>query len=203
MTPSWAEQGTAKGQEQSDNGSVLFRLKNPGRHGGHGVTSESQDHGQDRLPIEPHLFEDLVGHDREPRQVSGILHEAEDQKEIAHDGKDDGNRIGQGHREKTVRTDEKFLKKGDGDEPLNQAGQRRKDPLPEDGLFQKFDTDLGPEDPDKFIGDEQNEEQDGDSPEGMDRKVSKRDGEAFVGLLLARHHLRQNFIDLSESGLVD
>ena len=75
--------------------------------------------------------------------------------------------------------------------------------MAEDRLFQKFDTDLGPEDTDQFIGNEQNEEQGGDSPKGMDRQVPKGDGKAFIGILLARHHLRQNFVDLPETGLVD
>ena len=74
---------------------------------------------------------------------------------------------------------------------------------PKDRLFQKFDADFSPKDADQFIGHEQDEEQDGDSPKGMDRQVSNgiRDGRERFSL--SSHHLRQDFVDLSESGLID
>ena len=137
--------------------------------------------GKTAFPLSPIFLKIWLVMTASLRQVPGILHESEDQKEIAHDGKNDGNRIGQGHGEEAVGTDEKVLKKGDGEETLNQVGQGRKHPFPEDGRFQKIDADLGPEDSDKFIRDEQNEEKDRDSPEGMDRKISDRDGEALEG----------------------
>jgi hypothetical protein len=72
---------------------------------------------------------------REPREIAGIFHEPKDQKEITHDRKDDREGIGEGHCEEAVRTDEKFLEEGNGNETLYPLGERRENPTPEDGLL--------------------------------------------------------------------
>ena len=49
----------------------------------------------------------------------------------------------------------------------DRMGDGRKNPSSENGLFQEIDADLGPEDPDEFIGDQQDEEEERDSPKRM------------------------------------
>ncbi len=51
------------------------------------------------------------------------------EKETTHNGQDDGDGIGEGHGDDPVRTDEEFLKKWDGNKPVNQVGEGWEEPL--------------------------------------------------------------------------
>ncbi len=165
--PELRRAGHAQGQEQDHDQPLPARAEDPGRHRGHRVAAQAQDHRHDGAPVQAHQAERLVGHDREPGQIPRVLEHAEGEEEGRHDRQNDRDRVGQAHRDEPVGARHQVREKGPRGPPLEEAAHERVDDVPEQPLLQEPHQGSRAEDPHEEVQAQEHPGDDGQAPERM------------------------------------
>ena len=143
--------GNRQREQQGGDNPLSFRRQDPGDDGPHGVTTETQHHGNDGPAAEPDLLENTVDQHGQARQVAGIFYQGKHQEERSHNGKHNGYGIADPEGDDPVIMNKKVLQNRPGNNPFEKNRDVGGDIFFENVGFEKIDQCPGPKPADELV----------------------------------------------------